>query len=343
MKGSFFFYAYAAAFLFSFGPGAFAAPPTTPARWAETPRSLREVFPDADYIAQRGRGKTRKAAEVNAAAEIARYITSQVNTQAGTRMTAAQINGTGAEKIEVINEQIIKTQIDLFGIRYADGAFYDKASREWQAAAYIEREEAWRVYLPRIQTQGDSFLNVYKAAEQEDDAFKKVLRYNAALAYSLKDEFINTSIFGQIIYPEKMNAEFAPVRAALSQLPQKIDASKRAATVYIDCGTDFENRISNVVAEQFAARGFAVAKTRGDAAAICTVTVTEGEQKRELGVFYHPSLRAELRGKSGVLAGFSMQGTQAQAVTPDVAKRRAYISLAESVKANFASQFAIKL
>jgi hypothetical protein len=315
-----------------------ATPPTTPAPWAETPQALRQMFPDGEYIAQRGRGKTRAAAEAAAALEIARYITSQVSGTQGYRMTSTETNGRGAEKTETVNEARVKTEIDLFGIRYADGAFYDAARREWHAAAYIEREDAWQVYKPRVQAQADSFLKLYNAAETEEDTFKKVMRYETANAYTAKDEFTNAFIFGQILSPSDMNRDYAAVRAAVSALPQKIDNAKRGATVYIDCSPDFEERITQAFAECFRAQGFAVSKTQSGAAAVCEVTVSEGEQKRELGVFYHPSLRAELRGKSGVLASFTVQGEGAQAVTPEVAKRRAYTALAESVRLQLAAQ-----
>jgi hypothetical protein len=298
------------------------------------------MFPDSEYIAQRGRGKTRGAAEANAAAEIARYITSQVNTRSGYRMTAVQINGQGAEKLDVFNEALVKTEIDLFGIRYADGAFYDPARKEWHAAAYIERDEAWQVYAPRIRTQSGAFLNLYNAAEKEDDPFKKFLRYEAARNYAQKTEYESAMLFGQILHPAKMDGEFADTRSAIAALPQKIDNAKRGAAIYIDCPVDFEGRVTTALSDCFTAQGFAAAKTRTQAAAVCSVTVTEGEQKRELGVFYHPSMNAVLSGKSGVLASFTAQGEQAQAVTPDVAKRRAYTSLADAIQAHFAAQFA---
>jgi hypothetical protein len=125
-----------------------------------------------------------------------------------------------------------------------------------------------------------------------------------------------------------MHQDYAPVRAALAALPKNIDNAKRGATVYIDSVTDFEQRITQAFAECFRARGFAVTKTRAEAAAICVVTVHKGKQKRELRIFYHPSLHAELRGKSGVLVSFTVQGERAQAVTSDVAKRLAYTALA---------------
>jgi hypothetical protein len=105
------------------------------------------------------------------------------------------------------------------------------------------------------------------------------------------------------------------------------------------CPIDFESRIFNSFSENFAALGFPLARTGNTAAAICTVTVTEGEQKRETGIYYYPSVQAILSGESGALWTFNAQAERSAAVTPDVAKRRAYTALAERVNATFVIQF----
>jgi hypothetical protein len=95
-----------------------ATPPASPAPWAETPQALRLIFPDSEYIAQRGRGKTLAAAEADAAAQIARYISSQVNTTQSYRMTSTEINGQGSEKLETINNPIPEGTGYVVLIRY---------------------------------------------------------------------------------------------------------------------------------------------------------------------------------------------------------------------------------
>jgi hypothetical protein len=223
-------------------------------------------------------------------------MTSQINATMGYTMTANETNGNNTETLETINEAYVKTQIDLFGIRYADDAFYDTPQ-----------------------------------AENEADPFKKALRYMAARQYARNPNFENANIFGQILYPERMNVEFAEVRTELAGLPQKIDGAKRGALVFIDCPLDFESRIFNSFSEGFTALGFPLTRTKTAAAAICAVTVDEGEQKRESGVYYYPSVQAVLSGASGALWTFNAQAERSAAVTPDVAKRRAYTALAESV------------
>jgi hypothetical protein len=316
-----------------------ASTPTTPPSWAATPAAIRAAYPDSDYIAQRGRGKNRAAAEANGAMELARYISSQIDATMGYTISGAQTNGKASEKIETVNTAFVKSQINLFGIRYADDAFYNKATKEWQTVAYIERAQAWQIYEPRFKRQAESFQNLYIAAENESDSFKKVLLYRAVQNYAQTSDFENANLFGQILFPAKMNAEFAAVRAQLANIPQKTDAAKRNASVFIDCPVDFESLVSGAFSTAFSGQGFPVAKTKATAAAVCAVSIAEGEQKRDIGIFYNPSLQAIVSGKSGVLWTFNAKAEKSSAVTPDVAKRRAYTALAESVAKTFAAEF----
>jgi hypothetical protein len=313
--------------------------PTDPAPWATSPTAIRAVFPDSEYIAQRGRGKTRDSAQANAAAEIARYFTSQIQANFSARTTYRETNGRAEEQTEITDEMFVQSQINLFGIRYADDAFYDAAQKEWQTVAYIDRAEAWRVYGPRFKTQAETFHNLFDAAEHETDAFRKALRYDAAWRYAQTADFESAESLGQILDPAKMNAEFALARTELASLPQKRDSAKRNASVFIDCPHDFESLIANVFSRSFAAQGFPIASASNAAAAVCVVTVDDGEQKRDTGMYYYPSLQAVVSGSSGALWTFNAQAEKSAAVTPDVAKRRAYTALAEQVGATFAAQF----
>jgi hypothetical protein len=306
---------------------------TTPAvlpEWAASPSGIRQIFPDSEYIAQGGRGATREAAEAQAAAEIARFFSSQITASKGYQIST---NNT-AETITTRDEAFVNAQIYLFGIRYAQDAFYRKDTNEWYTVAYIERKEAWTVYEPGFKRQADSFTALFTAAENETDSFKKVLRFFVVENFARAEEFENANLFGQILYPEHMNAEFAVVRSQIAAIPQMLDEGRRNASVYIDCPMDFENLIANAFASRFAEMGFPVSKTR-TAAAVCAVTVDEGMQKRDLGIFYFPSLQAVITGGSGTLFTFSAEGERASAVTPDVAKRRAFQSLAATVTRTF--------
>jgi hypothetical protein len=271
--------------------------------WAQSPTAILRVYPHDAYIAQRGRGQTREAAEAAAVAEIARYFTSQINANQGFRTTTSQQNGVLSETLETETSAFVTSEINLAGLRYAQDAFYNKAERQWETVAYLDRTEAWALYEPRFKRQADSFRA------------------------------------GQILSPARMNAAFSGVRSDSASIPQKIDSARRNAGIYIDCPVDFESLIVNAFSRALSAEGFPVTKIRNEAAAVCAITVDEGMQKRDLGIFYFPLLQAVFTGSSGVLFTYNAAGDSASAVTPDVAKRRAYTALAEAVQKTFSAEF----
>jgi hypothetical protein len=280
-------------------------------------------------------GATRAAAEANAAAQIARFFNSQISSQVSLTERYTERNGNAQSSTEMESETFVQSQMNLFGIRYARDAYFDKQQKEWVTVAYIDRAEAWQVYGPRFKQQADAFHLLFLAAEGETDPFRKALRYIAAQNYARSPDFQNADAMGQILLPAKMDAEFGPVRAEAASLVQKLDSARRNASVFIDCPVDFESMLVSAFSQKFAALGFPVANARNAAAAVCRLTVDEGMQQRELGIFYFPKLQAVISSPSGTLFTFSAEGAQASAVTPDVAKRRAYQSLVEKVNQSF--------
>ncbi|GHT83713.1 hypothetical protein FACS1894137_05590 [Spirochaetia bacterium] len=293
--------------------------------WAQSPAAITQVYPADAYIAQRGRGQAREAAEAAAAAEIARYFTSRISANSSFRTTTSTQNGVTGESLETETSAFVTSEINLAGIRYAQDAFYNKQAKQWETAAYLDRAEAWALYEPRFKRQADSFRALYVAAETECDRFRKALRWDAAEQYARSAEFEAANTFGQILSPARMNAAFAAVRDEIASIPKELDTARRNAAVYIDCPVDFESAILNAFSRALSSEGFPVARTRAGAAAVCTVTVDEGMQKRELGIFYFPSLQAEFSGTSsggtsGTLFTYNASAEQAGAVREDVAK-----------------------
>jgi hypothetical protein len=306
--------------------------------WAQSPAAITQVYPNDAYIARRGRSQTREAAEAAAAAEIARYFTSRISANTSAQTTMSQQDDVTHISREMEMSTLVTSEINLTGLRYAQDAFYNKAEGQWETVAYLDRAEAWTLYEPRFKKQAGSFRALYEGAENEGDPFKKALRWLAAAQYAASAEFEAANTFGQILSPARMNAAFSGIRSDTASLPQKIDEARRNAGVYIACPVDFESAIANAFSRALAAEGFPVAKTRAGAAAVCTITVDEGMQQRDLGIFYFPSLQAVFTGSSGTLFTYTASAERASAVTADVAKRRAYTNLAEAVQKSFHSE-----
>jgi hypothetical protein len=225
--------------------------------------------------------------------------------------------------------------MELFTLRYTT-AWFNKLDKKWEVVAYIDRDEALTVYEPDYNRQLDAFHELYAAAERERGQFRKALQFVAAGAYTRGEDFVKAEKFGRILHPQRMNASFSEIRAEIAAIPEKIDEAKRNASVFIDCPGDFETLVTNAFSRALSAEGFPVATNRNSADVVCAVSIDEGRQERELGIFYYPSLQAVFTDPSGSRFAFNVDDAgRASAVTPDVAKRRAYTALAEKVVGSF--------
>jgi len=331
--------AYAAIFALVFT--ACAGGPSASPAWDASPDAMRQIFPDSAFIAQQGRGVTRAAAEADGTAAIARFFNSEVISRIAVLEQYWEQNETVQAVTQVESELFVQAQMQLFGIRHAHNAHFDSRHGEWVTVAYINRAEAWQVYGPRFRQQAETFNRLFEAAENESDPFRKALRYLAVQNHARSPDFLNAESFGQLLYPARMDAEFALVRTRLASLPQRSGDARRNAPVFIDIPVDFESIVQGAFSRRFAALGFPVTGNRNAAAAVCYVTIEEGRQERQIAgfsaasVFYHPQVRAVLSSPAGTLVTFSAEGGQQSAVNPDVARRRAYQALAERITSDF--------
>jgi hypothetical protein len=298
------------------------------------------VYPAARYIAQRGRGASREAAETEGIAAISRYFSSEMSASTRSAYTNVQQNGADSETIVTETDNYVQSHTKLFAVRYAQDPYRNPQTNQWETVAYIEREEAWEAFEPEAKKLGDSFLSLAREADAEEDPLKRFFALKAAERYAQSPDYTRTVAFGQLLAPARMNAAFAEPRAAESELAQKIDAARREATVFVDCPLDSDALVTSALTKALGAEGFAAAKTREDAAEICLASVTEGARTDSSGITaYFPSVTITLAGKSGeALFSCSIAAERQAAMTAEVAKRRAYTALAQAVTDNFSKE-----
>ena len=307
----------------------------SPPRWHVSPEAMHQHFPVSRFIAHQGRGATREDAEMDGLARIARYFSTEVYSHILVYMAEHEQDGV----IELVTmteiESYTRSQLNLFTVRFATDSFFDKRTREWFTVAYINRDEAWRVYFPNVRLKTETFNELFYVAENELNPFRQALRFITIKDFIRSPEFLNVIEFGQLLHPVRMNEAFSVVRSDMARLFQLSDTTRRNAPVYIYVPDDFESMIINAFTEEFRNLGFPVANDREQASVVCHIIVSEGRQVRELGIFYHPSLRVVISSGEDVLFTLSLEGERESAVRPDVAKRRAYQSLVDSIRDNF--------
>jgi hypothetical protein len=307
------------------------APPSPPPLWHT---DMEAGYPREQFIAEIGRGPTRESAETAGARAIARFFSMHITAQ--TREEASSVNG-GATQSVITDSAFIDTQVELFALRYEN--WFDKAAKQWETVAYIDRAEAWKIYEPRLREKEAAFLSLFRGAQNEADVIRRYTLYRAAQHYYAKN-FAPLRKFAGTLYPEAARAAFPQTEAALAELPRLAREALAKSAVYITCEGDYENTVARAFEQALGGAGFPVTKNKAGAAGTLAVTIREnaGETK-ERGFVFESALLAELTGASGAIFSFEA-GLKQRVVTMtrEAGVRRAYAALAQAVAEGFSAQ-----
>ncbi|MDR0683955.1 MAG: hypothetical protein LBF83_02360 [Spirochaetaceae bacterium] len=299
------------------------------------------VYPRERFIAYEGRGGTVALARQNALADLAAYFEQEVRKEgtASIRMIEQQgAAGTAVEKTRRIEEAITVTvKRNLTAVRYAEDAWRHPATKEYVTVAYMDREEAWKVYHPQAQKAADTLTLLFYGAREEADPFTRALLLGKTEAYAAGEEFVTARSFAQGLHPARAAALFEEADAAMPPLSKEADYARRNAGVYLECTPDLDGLIRNAATAAFNDAGFPVANERRNAQAVCVIEVKEGLVPRPpgTGTFYRPSLTGKVTslGNAGTSAlSFTVEADQQSAIDPGLARSRAYTALAQALR-----------
>jgi hypothetical protein len=298
------------------------------------------AYPSNRYISGRGHGDGRAAAESSALAAVSRYFLSEIHSEIQSQSSYAEQNGVSSTGERFDEEIFVRSESNLFAVHYAE-PWFDPAAKSWESLAYIDREEAWAIYEPRIRQKTEPFSTLFASAEADADPFSRFYRYSAAR--ELAGGIGPLLDFAQILNPQKA-AAFAEVRAALPQVALNVDAAKSNALIFIHCSNDADTLLFTALANAFSSHGFNVAQDEAAATNRCEATVSENKQVLEAGTFYTPSVNIAVTGKAQTLFTYTVGIKERRgAKNPDIAKRRAYTELAQEIQTSFYGEFNAKM
>jgi hypothetical protein len=310
-----------------------------PPPWAATPNGVATEYPNAQYIAQRGRGQDLASAQNDGVAQISRWITSQIETSQSSQLSITERNGAIDESRQTAEATFVSSQTSLFAVRYAPDPWYNAPEKQWETVAYIDRDEAWTIYEPQVRQRADAFTKLYKAAGADEEPFRQFFQYQRAQAYA-EQELDSYFRFAEMLNPVRARS-FSDASDLISAIPQRLEQSRANASIFVECPIDLDGMTATAPTQALSAEGFPVARNRSSAGAVCIAAVDEGVQTLPAGTFYTPSVRITISGKSGSpLFSYTIKvAERSGAVNPDVAKRRAYTALAAEVTNSFSKEF----
>ncbi|MGP1458721.1 MAG: hypothetical protein ACTTKL_05370 [Treponema sp.] len=288
--------------------------------------NYRTVFPDSEYIAQRGRANTEENAKTEAVAQIARYFQTSVNANLKTSVESVSSGERVFESTSIVNDIEAKSQVDLFAVEYT-APYYFKAEKKWYCTAYIEREKAWTQYKPAVDGAKSEFYAMKKNGESESDPFSKIVLYKKTQGSA--QSFLKKLEYARLLNAKKESA-YSDDRRAVSELPSLIAAEQEKCSVYINIQGDYGNIVRSALAKTLSNNGFHIAKTSGTAVYTANAVIENNAQGTDPVTIY-PNLDLKITNKNGKTV-FSSQTKLTQksiAYTLENAQKKAYPVLSE--------------
>lgn len=277
-------------------------------------------YPKEIYLARLGSGATIENAQANALGQLASYFNSQivVDTKATNQMTnkndVVSKNQTLDQEISVVSE------INLVAVEYSK-SFYDKKKKKYYIVAYMNREQAWKNLEDKLNTSYEKFEGFQDMADSSKNV---IMKYKYSKKANLAGEEFLTEIYkGFLINPDKRKE----YKSKISEINLKIDENSQITVpVLIQANGDFENIISNSIANEIRNAGFSVIKENNKSSScLLNINIVSNEKIEDDVHFIYPEIHISLEDfdgskkyysferKWGKTAGFSLNQAQKKA------------------------------
>ena len=296
-----------------------------PAPEPEWFRKYKKVYPNSEYLAQRGSGKTAEDAKTDAAGQLARYFQSTVSANLSTTMSSITAGSSVQEETRVVDEVNVSSEVEFIGLEFTESWYY-KAEKKWYAVAYMNREDAWVQYKPKIESEKTKFYSFLKKAESEEDPYTKISLYKSA--WKASSDFLEKLEYGRIINP-KEEEKYSQDRDAVSDLPSRIEAEQKNLTLEVRMSGDYANIIETAVKNAFGRNGFVVGDKGNYVAEVAVSSNPSGSDP----VAIVPAVTVTIKNRNGkAIYSYETNLTEKTvAYTLENAQKKAFPKLAEKI------------
>lgn len=291
--------------------------------------NYRKVYPNSEYLVQRGKGDTAEKSVTDAMAALSRYFQTTVNSNLSATMTSVTADNYIEEKTVVIDDVNVQSQVEFFGLEYTEPYYYEP-EQKWYCVVYVNREDAWQQHKPQIDIKKNSFIGLYKNIEKENDSFTKLGLCKKA--WNTGTELLEKLEYGRILSPEK-EAAYETERNLFSNIPALFEEARQNCSVYLDISTDYNRTISTALSKSLSECGFSVVKTGAEANYTAEVFIEENIAGSD-PLYIMPSLNLKIVSKSGKTV-YSQEERAAEksiGYTLESARKKAYPKLSQDLE-----------
>lgn len=234
-------------------------------------KDFRSIYPDSEYIAQRGIGDSPEKAKTDATGALGRFFQTNVDSSIKTSM----VSETSDSKINVISSVIdevkIDSKVEFIGLEFTE-PYYSKKEKKWYCVAFINRHKAWKQFLPQIEECKHSFESQLEVAEKEAELLTKLSIYKDVWN---KGRNLNEKLeYGRILLPSE-ESKYESYREMLAEIPVRFRDIQKQCSVYLEINDDYGRMIISAISTAFVNNGFQVAKQKNDSKYIVEISIND--------------------------------------------------------------------
>lgn len=224
-----------------------------------------------------------------------------------------------------MDEVNVTSEVEFIGLEFTESWYY-KAEKKWYAVAYMNREDAWVQYKPKIESEKTKFHSFLKRAESEEDPYTKISLYKSAWKASC--DFLEKLEYGRIINP-KEEEKYSQDRNAVSDLPSRIEAEQKNLTLEVRMSGDYANIIETAVKNAFGRNGFVVGDKGNYVAEVAVSSNPSGSDP----VAIVPAVTVTIKNRNGkAIYSYETNLTEKTvAYTLENAQKKAFPKLADKI------------
>lgn len=302
-------------------------PKTEKPLWADS-LFINQVFPSSEYITALGYANKKEMAASVADGNLAAYFSKEISSYTKAVQT---LSNTERNTENLSREIIVKSQIELFGIKHTE-CYFDSQSKNYIVCAYISRNEAWKILTQKLSVVQKAFKTACAFAAKEAEPFRKVLVMNRTV--SLEKDFLNLYKMALIVYPKRCEV-YTKTAERIAGEKQAVSELKRNLTVSVFLNGDFSTQLRPKFERVLSQNGFTVSQN----GAYKLMAAVRAEQIQHSEMFFcTPQLEVIIEGKTGIVASFAAEAEKFSAYNAQTVERVTILHIEEIIDGKFVQE-----
>ncbi len=302
------------------------------------------VYPDSEYIAQKGTGKKAEQAKNEALTNISFYFNSKISAVRESNYNSFQNTTDNGKKIKVkevssletIRNTTVTSQTDLNGVEYTE-PYYNKKDKTWHCVAFIARKTIWDKNEPALRSVRDAFKGFYDKANESSDCFEKICYLTMAREQGI--DFIDKYSECQFFSEKLTSAAYGSDMQLLSSLNSLIQEQKNKCRFFVDVNKDSGKQVYSAVTQVLSENGFTVTKDRSSATHTAKCFVNFEKSLQDKIYIYSPSIEISIFDKKTTSYTYSKNCGRFKVFTEANGEKKSFEAISKALKESFEKDF----